>query len=163
MAIPECPEEKKQQSSLSPAVVEDCETLGRVVHHDHHYQDGELQPALFPIDDLRLPARGGLSVMRTDGKGFEESHETARKALAQPQTWRWHGLATARCRGVRDIKTESDRRAFCVVDDGLEDYRTHALVRWHGPDPGPAAVRRLRAKLLALFQYWPDASYFADR
>ena len=163
MTIPECPDEKKQQSRLSPGIVDDCETLGRVVHHEDQCQDGELQPALFPIDELRRPAPEGLSLMRTDGMDFEECHETARRALSRPEGWRWYGLATARCRCVRNIRTTSDSRAFCVVDDGLKDYRSHALIRLHGPDPGPSAVRRLRATLLALFQYWPDASYFVNR
>ena len=155
-----CPEERSQQSRFSPDVIQDAETLGRVAHHQDHIQDGELHPALFPIKDLTAPDRRGISVVRLDGTIYAECHETVRNAFGKPADWRWRGLATARCESVRGVQDGNTGRAFCAVDDGKPEFRSHALIRLHEAGTPDRPIRRLRARLLACFEFWPNATYF---
>ena len=69
----------------------------------------------------------------------------------------------SKCGRIRSIRQTDGARAFCVVDDGQQDYESHTLVR----EPKSCTVtkelaRAIRNELLKLLSYFPDLTYFAQ-
>lgn len=145
----ECLEERQQQSVHSPGTVRDDEDLARFVSRSEHFAaDGELAPAAFPVQDFLEPRRGGLSLARLGYMLREEILQRATVGMSDKPTNR---MAVAKVRALRALRSKG-ARLFCVVDDGLQDFRAHATT--HLADDrlaSQSSARRARMLLMQAF------------
>lgn len=61
-----------------------------------------------------------------------------------------YGFGVSTAQSVREIADADGARALCVVDNGLEDDPSHALITKSG-NQNRASVKPIREKLLELF------------
>ena len=120
---------------------------------------GVLGPAAFPVKDLCDPERGGISVIRISTMTASECRGLVRTAFDRPAGWTWLGTGAATCGLIRNI-LHGGVRAFCVVDDGKPGFEAHALIRLQDPKLPRSTARRLRARLMEVFRYYPDDDAF---
>ena len=161
----ECPEETAAQSVSGPGPVLDGEELGRFIYRDDHLMaDGHLSPAALPTSDLLDPQRAGLSVGRL---GHLTAHDIRLLVAEREQkapTSRFGGCGVAVTVDLRNLRTRDGRRELCVVDDAVDGFSAHALVRLANPGAyGKGSVRRLRRRLLDLFRFRPSRALLESR
>ena len=148
----ECLEERRQQSVYSPGTVRDDESLARFVSRSEHFApDGELATAAFPVQDFLEPRRGGLSLARLGHMSREEVLQRAEASAGGTSDKPTNRMAVARTQTIRALRSKG-ARLFCVVDNGLLDFRAHAAA--HLADGGPvsrSSVRRARMHLMQAF------------
>ena len=149
----ECIEELQEQSVYSPGTVRDDESLARfVLRREHFAPDGELATAAFPVQDFLEPHRGGLSLARLGHMSREEVLQRAEASADGPSDRRATDVAVANTRAIRAIRSKSGARLFCVVDDGLPDFRAHAVARLADRrSASRSAARRARMLLMQAF------------
>ena len=145
----ECPEERRLQSVYSPGTVRDDENLARFVSRSEHFAaDGELAPAAFPVQDFLEPRRGGLSLARL---GYMSKEEILQRAVAGTSDKPTKRMAVAKAQAIRALRSK-DTRLFCVVDDGLQDFRAHATTHLaDGRRASQSSARRARMLLMQAF------------
>ena len=153
----ECPEETTVRSVGSPGPVLDEEELGRFLFRDDHLTaDGDLTPAALPTSDLLDPQRAGISVGRLDHLNADDILGVVAARQRRTPTDKLHGCGVAVTAAVRCMRARDGRRELCVVDDALDGFEAHALVRLANPDAyTKGSVRRLRERLLDLFSFRP--------
>lgn len=125
-----CAAEQSIQSTLTErGVVLDKERVARLVYWSGHTDDnGDLSTGAIPSDDFLKPARGGWSVTRIDVAPTGWADALGGQHAVRRPDYAYQGYFSALVREVRDIKTKSGERVFCVVDDGTNDDPHHALV-----------------------------------
>jgi hypothetical protein len=106
--------------------------------HPLNYQDGELLPSAFDNRKLR---KMDISVCRRERSSWNEFKTAVidavinkGNALNPPQIRTCEKVFVARCDEVRQIIVEgANIGAFCVVDDGLDGFPSHAVVGFSDP------------------------------
>ena len=148
----ECLEERKQQSVYSPGTVRDDESLARFISRSEYIaQDGKLATAAFSVQDFLEPHRGGLSLARLGHMSRAEIRQRAEASADGTNDRPTKGMAVAETQAIRAIHSNG-ARLFCVVDDGLPDFRAHAVS--HLADRRSASrssARRARMLLMQTF------------
>ena len=149
----ECPEEKFPQSDSPFGVVANEEVLGRFIYrNDWIDNDGKLTPAAIQIKDLISPERRGISVCRSDKMNNGEIRFQIDKIRSNPDN-SFSGIARAKTKDIRNLRTEQGSRSLCVIDDATPEFLAHALLRLDkGEDITKSAVRRIRKPLLQIFE-----------
>ena len=149
----ECPEEKLSQSDSPFGVVANDENLGRLIYrNDWIDNDGKLTPAAIQINDLISPERRGVSVCRLDKINNGEIRFQIDKIRSKPDN-SFSGIARAKTKEIRNLRTEQGFRSFCVIDDATPEFPAHALLRLDkGEEFTKSAVRRIRKPLLQIFE-----------
>lgn len=148
----ECPEERRQQSVHSPGTVSDDEDLARFVSRSEYIgPDGGLATAAFTVQDFLEPHRGGLSLARLDGMSKEEIRQRAEASADGTIGGQTNRMAVAKTLAIRAICSKG-ARLFCVVDDGLPDFRAHATTHLaDGRRVNRSSARRARRLLMQAF------------
>lgn len=151
----ECPKESRRQKKYSPRRVFDNEPIVYAVIDPLQFSSGSLKQ--IKSDKLK---HDDLSVCRSKFT----SGEAARKSIVVPQIAKDPsridmGYLWATAREIRGIQLPNVKLgAFCVVDDGLEQFRAHAVLGYatapDGVDVSKLASLRQSARgdLLLLFQ-----------
>ena len=63
------------------------------------------------------------------------------------------GIARAKTKDIRNLRTEQGFRSFCVIDDATPEFPAHALLRFDkGEDITKSAVRKIRKPLLQILK-----------
>jgi hypothetical protein len=141
--------EQQQQSEHSPnppGVVLDEERLGRIVIAPEHYDEseGELLPAAIKKGEL---LGGGWSVARLDHAAADDIRNKAEELEVRRDENKFAGIVWCVTNFVRGLTDDDGDRCFYVVDDGLADYRSHALVQCT-KRYSDSIVRKYRKQLL---------------
>jgi len=148
----ECPKESATQSVFStnpPGVVLDKEVLGRILISPEHVdkETGVVKKAAFKKDELK---GSGLSVSRLQYVDPDELDARARELAERRPENDYVGIISANVSTIRALKDDGDKRSFCVVDDGLEDYQSHAIIEREG-EKSDGAIRKARKRLMDTF------------
>lgn len=125
-------------------LVRDEELLQRGVRAEWIDADGVPTIQAFRVNELKDPARGGISVHR---KFPSDEAKTA------PALMRWPAHVDAEASAVRAIRSHEGGQAFEVHADPTPDDPGHALVRFADPANPPKRPRFERDKLLDVFRY----------
>lgn len=121
-----CPKEKKKQSKHSPSVVADSEELVFALLEPYNFQHSEILNKAFSRTELRETR---VSVSRKDHTNRLCLQEEVIDALIKKDPKRkFVGTLTSLCKAVRNLKSEDNKRAFCVIDDGTEENPGHAHI-----------------------------------
>lgn len=124
-----CQRECVKQSKFSPdppGVVENSESIGRLIIAPEHVDEetGEIKTAAFKKEQL---AGDGLSVARLSFATKEELKAVGEDLAGRRAETKFCGLIQAEVREIRRLNSDG-ARIFCVLDDGLEEFYSHALV-----------------------------------
>jgi hypothetical protein len=129
MNRPECPKEAVQQSSLSPGLVSDDEPIVYILVDPLTVMNGSVKE--FSKSQLK---RGDLSVCRAKHCTTSEAERAIVQPLLSKPGRSFEGALWMPCQRIRSITLgESRVGAFCVIDDGLQDYRAHAVLAFSTP------------------------------
>jgi len=150
-----CEGERQRQSDHSPSVVADGETVAYVLVQPDYYDGLKLLAQAFSTSKM---TEGNFSVYRPE-------HCTVENVIAQvvvPLHARneerlFPGCISAICRDIRAI-TQDDRRAVCVLDDGLPDFPAHATLGFSEYVRAQTRSVKIavRANLCRVFGAYPD-------
>lgn len=151
MARCECPEESVQQSVHSPGVVSDSESIVYALVEPLTYQGGSVTA----ISKGKLQ-RAEQSVCRAEMCTGDFARTKIVDALREKDPTRLdHGFVYAPASEIRSITLgNTSEGAFCVVDDGLEDFEAHAILSFSIPSDIKFRSHReaARGNLLLLFK-----------
>lgn len=147
-----CPEENNKQSVYSPdppGVVLNPEHLVRIVIAPEHIdkETGEVKNAAFKKDEFKAD---GLSLSRAEFATVEELTTQAENLASSREENEFMGVLVGQVQAIREITDGAGARVFCVIDDGLEDYPSHALVKRSG-NQGDGILRKARNKMMKIF------------
>jgi hypothetical protein len=134
-----CPEEQSKQKTYSPDIVRSDEPVVYALVHPLSINEQSL--AYFHSGRLK---DGQLSVCRGRHSSYHEMREkVVRPQLAADATRQYRGYVWALCDEIRSIiatpkndpKTGQQHNigAFCVIDDGLIQFRAHARLGYSSP------------------------------
>ena len=132
MSDEDCPREKSTQSTHSPNLVDDEETLLRSAYMANHIgPDGKLTTTNIQITQIIEPAGDGFSVDRLSYFLQKSARQREGAYNAKHGQDSFQGFFKARAGDIRalmhDVEGE-EIRSFCVIDDGLIDNPAHALI-----------------------------------
>lgn len=153
---PACGCEQHSVSALSPGVVDDTESVARLIYSPHHIdpETGQVKEAAFSdVQDK------GLSVQRQAHADPDSIRAIGERKLAddhaQGKTDRqFLGIVAAQVADIRKDRHEDDSRALCVYDTALPGLPAHADVCQ--TSAGRAAMKRARRRLRKLFSSTPQ-------
>ena len=111
--------EENKQSTYSPSVVLDDETIVRVLLSPRHYEDGEVLPVAFDHILHKL----GMSVLRLK-YSFKESLSKTIEQL-EKNGEKYIGYTSAKVQDIRAIKIKG-YRVFYIRDTATKDKLGHA-------------------------------------
>jgi hypothetical protein len=154
------PPQKRCEESPGPIVAEEKVAYGLYSPEIFDFRTGLLTPEAIKIDDLRGPADGhvgkcgestGVSVCRLSGpNAVEELKAVITQITLRKPVRRSEGQAIAQVGQIWNIRgAPADPQPLIVLDDGRQDYRSHAVIRAaHGL--GRGALRGPKHDLIAL-------------
>ncbi|WP_204103248.1 MULTISPECIES: hypothetical protein [Spirulina sp. CCY15215] len=151
---PQCTCETISVSNDSPKIVEDEERLIRQIYSPIHIDEetGNIKPLAF--NDVKDK---GMSVNR---KTYCSKEELLRKIQSKLNLDKkrgkdrtFFGAIQAICHDIRSIKTDDDRRAFCVYDTANKNNVSHADICQ--AFSGRVQESKVRAKLRKIFSKTP--------
>ncbi|MBP0018952.1 MAG: hypothetical protein J7647_15565 [Cyanobacteria bacterium SBLK] len=151
---PECNCETVSVSSYSPKIVGDEERLIRQIYSPIHIDEetGTIKPLAF--DDVE---NKGMSVNRQAYCSKEELFEKVQYKLnldkQRGKTRTFFGAIFAICSDIRSIKTDDNRRAFCVYDTANQNNVSHADICQ--AIAGRVQRSQIRAQLRQVFSKTP--------
>lgn len=121
-----CPKEKNRQSDYSPCVVADGEILARIILKAQSADErGRINKSALKLDDF--VKKDGWSFVREKFSSMPDvigGHVRGKARSASE-----YGYASVNVRKIRDIVDGKKNRAVCVIDDGKENNRGHALAQ----------------------------------
>ncbi len=147
----ECAEENSKQSPHTPdppGVISNEENLLRIIIAPEHQdlETGEIKTAAFKKDELKGE---GLSFARMKLASEAELNLHASALASTRAENQFMGVLIGNVGAIRQI-VDNGARAFCVLDDGLVDFPSHAIVKRSG-NQGDGAIKRARAQLMKVF------------
>ena len=156
----ECPEETAARSMGGPGPVLDHEELCRFLYRvDHLSADGRFTPAALPTRDLLDPQRERLSVGRLTYLTAQDVGRMVSEREQRTSANQFSGGGVAVTADFRRLRTHDGRRELCVVDDSRDGFNAHALLRLANATAyNRASVRRLRERLINLFNFCPASA-----
>lgn len=121
-AAPDCVCEKEKMSEYSPGIIATSETLARFVFSPMHVdrKTGNIKPSIFSHVHSK-----GCSIQRDTVAKAEELGAFIANFLTAKDDRIWVGVLLGRCQSVRNIKTDSNRRAVCVFDTAEKSNPAH--------------------------------------
>ncbi|SUS08519.1 conserved hypothetical protein [uncultured Defluviicoccus sp.] len=147
-----CAKEAAQQSVHSPGRVADSETVGYALLDPDNWRDGKLLNAAFSRTRLRAC---DLSIYRVESSTAAMILEkVVSPQLQRNQSRSFAGVLRALCADIRACRDQSTNdRQFCVVDDGLDGFESHALLGFSESTAGASSNLQTaaRANLVAVF------------
>jgi hypothetical protein len=134
-----CPDEDTQQSEWSPSTVHNSEPLIFVLIQPLTINESSV--AYFEKGKLKNQT---LSLCRGQHSTFSELKDKVIDPVCDAdETRQYRGYSWAQCEEIRSILAvkrtsgngggESTLAAFCIMDDGLEEYRAHARMGFSKP------------------------------
>lgn len=157
LVVSACPKEITRQKESSPSVVGDKEALLYVLMDPEHWDPRLRRLKNYAFSKSTL-MNGELSVCR---EGHSSPREVCQKIIrplrVKNPARKFVGLLRAICGDVRALMiVPSNVRVFCVVDDGMPDFRSHALIGFSESAKGmigdPNWKVAARANLIRVFQ-----------
>lgn len=144
---PACSCEATSHSQLGP--VADTETLARLVIAPMHInqRNGLPSPAAFQVTDLM---ERGLSVLRRDHTDDEELRRQGTKLCKNKPDRSLECVMLGSADEIRQLLDRQGQRAFCLVDDEVEDQPTHAIIM-RSSDQDNLEMKELRGRLMKIF------------
>lgn len=156
MADCEC-ESSPQSEHEGPGVVEDAETLLRLVFLPEQIDDfGGIKPTSIDTQDLRLASTSskpdrGFSVFRHSYTSPDALNRQAADFQARkPDSRESVEVFTAKVEDVRSLM-EGANRMVCVVDQSLPNDPSHAEC-WGAHPRKPSQLKQVRVALAASFK-----------
>jgi hypothetical protein len=125
-AKPGCACEQDTLSEYSPGIVEDNETILRMVCVPMHIHSKkpELKSSFFSHI-----ASFGASVQRLEKSTDEELTACVEGLVSGAEDRVWLGYVQASARAIRDVQVGKEgKQSFCVADAALENNRAHAEI-----------------------------------
>ena len=140
-------DEQAPQSTFSPGVVKDEETLLRWHFHPEHFRDGKILPSAITTTDLK---EKGLSIDRhqyTSKARIE--NEIEQMQTRSPGQREFALLCRFSCYQVRALQDTEEDRSFVVIDEALKENKAHASV-YSAKDRSKGMLRKIRNDLLSI-------------
>ncbi len=160
----ECREENSPQSNSQFGIITNSETLGRLIYLKEHIdRDENLAPGAMQSRDFREPSRKGVSVSRLDHMNEKELFNLI-DAFESRLNHLIFGIAVANTSKIRGLRTQQERRLFCVIDDATSVNPAHAVIQLENrQNVTKSSVRRPRNALLKLFKFYPRSEFLPSQ
>lgn len=143
----ECACEATGTSQFGPVL--DHEFLVRIIVSPIHVnpKTGRVTPGAFPSADLM---ERGLSVLRASHMDEGELTKQGTALCKGKPDRSVLGYMVGATGEIRALRDNADRKAFCAVDDRLEDQEMHATVM-RSADQDELEIKALRGHLMDIF------------
>ncbi len=136
---------------ISPGIVENSESLLRILFNPDHIRDGKIVESAIPVKDLRIR---GFSVLRKKHVTHGFISSSIQDMLSRPRKSEpkiFEKVAKFEVIAVRAIKFEN-QQVFKVIDTALKNNLGHASIYIAAAEKGEGFARKMRMRLLPLFE-----------
>lgn len=147
--VKSCDLEKTTQNQYSPGIVNDNETILRLIISPLHLdpETKEIKPAAFQRKELN---KKGASVHRQNYSNEDSLGKLGKKLANRETSRKVAGAVVTKCLAIRKIKDDKSRQCFSLLDTACPDHKGHADIFFSINFSKPYQLK-LRAKLIDVF------------